>query len=301
MEYFAFGALSSALMTPFSARLALSMGAVDHPDGARKTHERPTPRLGGIALFFSVLWIGFFFLPDTPLRAAWLTGGALVCVLGVSDDVFSLSPALKLIAELFIATIPIAFGIVPRGFSFGPITFTPEAWVMKGFALLWILLLANAFNLIDGLDTLAATQAMLSLAVFASLPMAPLLGGALFGFLPYNKHSLILPQGAVGARTFLGDTGALFIGYSLALLSLGAWEWLPLFLPLLFLVPIGECVSSFLRRLLDGKNPLSADRGHLHHRLLARTRSVEATVTALALLSLSGLAAFAFLEGQRYL
>ncbi len=295
MELLYSGAVLAVLFTPLSMRLAKPLGAIDIPDGERKRHARPTPRLGGIAVFFAVLLSAFLLLPPSALRAAWLSGGALLCVLGVSDDIFSLSAPVKLAAELAIATLPVAFGVLPRGFSLGTLSFFPPIWVMNVFAVLWVLALSNAFNLIDGLDTLAATQAMLSLSAFAASGAAWLLFGALLGFLPYNKASL-LPTGPAPTRSFLGDTGALFLGYSLSLLSLDAERALSLLTPLVFLFPLGECLVSFFRRALRGKNPLSADRGHLHHILYARTRSVGKSVFLLSLLSVAGLAVYVLLR-----
>ncbi len=299
MEFLFLGSLSASLLTPLSMRLAKALGAIDRPDGERKKHAHPTPRLGGIAVFFTVFIISFFLLPPTALRAAWLSGGALLCVLGVSDDIFSLSPALKLLAEFAIATIPVAFGVVPKAFSLFSFSFSPPAWVANTFTVLWVMVLSNAFNLIDGIDTLAVTQAMLSISLFLSLPAAWLFFGALLGFLPYNKPSLHPSGGCLPTRSFLGDTGALFLGFSLSLFTLNTQETFSLFLPLLFLFPLGECVFSFLRRICKGKNPLSADRGHLHHLIYARTRSVSMTVFALALLTLVGIAAFVLLGSDQ--
>ena len=292
MSLLLLGALFCVLLTPLSMRLAYSIGAIDLPDGGRKRHSRPTPRLGGLALYLSVLLPALAFLPATPLRGAWLSGGALLCALGVSDDVFTLSPRLKLLAELAIATLPVAFGLSPEGFSaFGGV-FSLPAWVMGLYTALWVTALSNAFNLIDGLDTLAVSQAMLSLCAFLAFPEAWLLFGALIGFLPYNKLSLTLTKHPTPTRSFLGDTGALFIGYSLSLAALARSTYFSLFLPLAFLFPLGECLSSFIRRALNGKNPLSADRGHLHHILLRRTRSTLKTVLALGSISVTGLLLF---------
>lgn len=296
MELLCLGAVCAAFFTPLSMRLAKAVGAIDIPDGERKRHARPTARLGGIAVFFAVLLGALWLLPPSPLRAAWLAGGALLCVLGVSDDIFSLSPALKLAAELAIATLPVAFGVTPIGFSLFSHAFTPPVYLMNILCVLWVMALSNAFNLIDGLDTLAVSQAMLSLSLFTGRGEGLLFFGALYGFLPYNKPSLTLPLKRTGTRSFLGDTGALFLGYSLALFSLSEGARVPLLLPLAFLFPLFECASSFFRRLLRGKNPLSADRGHLHHILLEKTGSAEKTVLALSIFSLAGLAVLVLLR-----
>lgn len=284
-----FGCLASALFTPLSMRIAVRAHAIDFPDGGRKTHARPTPRLGGLAVFLSAATLSLFFLSPTPTAAAWLTGGALLCALGVSDDIFSLTPRLKMTAMVFICLLPVCFGLAPTALTLGELTLplSPPLGIL--LALLWLLLLTNAYNLIDGLDSLAASQGMVS-ALFLSLstaaPEGLLLCGALFGFLPYNRPALRWMDGKVKrvpTRTFLGDTGALFIGYSLAVLSLGAEGRFSLFLLLLFALPLYELFSSVLRRVIKGKNPFAADGDHLHHRMLKHGYSPSAAAFLLFL------------------
>lgn len=298
---FLLGCLLSVLFTPFSMSLAVKVRAVDTPDGRRKIHSSPTPRLGGAAVFLSVAIVALVFLPSTPTRDAWLTGGALLSALGVSDDVFSLSPRLKLFAMSVILLLPVCFGLAPKGLSVGTLLFPLPSLLSGLLAILWTLLLTNAFNLMDGLDGLAATQGIV-VALFlamAGIPLAALLGGALFGFLPYNRKGLSLavrPPRPLPTRSFLGDTGALLTGYTLALLSFGDGESVSLFLPLLFALPLYEVVSSFFRRLKKGKSPFAADRGHLHHRLLATGYSPAAAVLLLSLYAILFGALFLFAE-----
>ena len=276
MRYWAFllimGAALSVLFTPVSIRAAARMGALDVPDGMRHRHARPTPRLGGLALFCAILLLSLLFLPDDSTRAVWLTGGALIAALGVSDDLFRLSPRVKLLTEAAIATLPLAFGLAPRVFTLGSITFSPPDTVNKLLTLLWVLALCNAFNLIDGLDALAVSLGSvgsIALALMNGNATPLLLLGALFGFLPYNRRALtLLPRkSTLPTRTFLGDTGALFIGYSLAVLSLSPDSSFSLFTPLFFAVPLFDLIFATVRRLLQGKSPFVADRSHLHHRL----------------------------------
>ena len=288
---FLLSCLLSVLLTPFSMSLAVTVHAIDTPDGGRKIHLSPTPRLGGVAVFLSVALTALFLLPSSPTRDAWLTGGALLSALGISDDIFSLSPRLKLFAMSAILLLPVCFGLAPNSMSVGDTVF-PISPVLGGcLAFLWTLALANAFNLIDGLDGLAATQGIV-VSLFLSLsgdPLAALFGGTLFGFLPYNRTGLSLlvsPPKKIPTRSFLGDTGALFTGYSLALLSLGDGNSFSVFLPLLFALPLCETLSSFFRRLRKGKNPFSADRDHLHHRLLKAGYSPTTAVFLLFLYAL---------------
>ena len=294
MELLFLSALGSVMLTPLSMRLAHGLGAVDIPDGTRKRHAVPTPRLGGLALFLTVFVGSLLFLPQTPLRDTWLTGGALLCALGISDDIFSLSAPTKLLAEAAIATLPIAFGLAPRVFTLGALTWDIPHPLANALCLLWVLLLTNAFNLIDGIDTLCATQVLLSSAFFALFgnKESALLCGAVSGFLPYNRPADVLPMRRVRTRSFLGDTGALFLGFSLAVFSFGTNAAFPLFLPLLFAVPLFDCLFAFIRRAVQGKNPFSADNGHIHHLLLKRTHSAPKTVALLSLFSIAAIFCF---------
>ena len=287
---FVLACLTSTLLTPLSISLAVRVRAIDSPDGLRKSHARPTPRLGGLAIFLSVTLFALLFLPLTPLRGAWLSGGALLCVLGISDDVFSLSPRLKMLAMIFIALIPVCFGLAPSELVLGNKAISLPVLLSAPITLLWLLLLTNAYNLIDGLDGLAVTQgavaaAALSLAAVASDGL--LLSGALLGFLPYNRQATVFSSHRslkrIPTRSFLGDTGALFVGYSLGVLSLGAKGRLSLFLPLLFALPLYELISSVLRRIIKGRSPFAADGHHLHHRLLQNGLSRTGTVLFLLL------------------
>ncbi len=288
------GALLSTLLAPLSIRYARLLGAVDHPDGGRHLHPRPTPRLGGLALLLTALPLSLFIAQSTA-SSVWLTGGALVAALGVTDDLYPLSPLVKLSALLAVCALPAAFGLAPEVFTLGSLRFSLSHPFDNIFSLLWVLLLVNAFNLIDGADGLCATLAsvsLLSLFLTGGNPAALILFGAIIGFLPYN-----LPLKKRITRSFLGDTGALFLGYSLAVFSLEIPTF-SLATPLLFALPLFDLFRVFTLRLLRGKNPFRADRTHLHHRLAERGYShsaILALCTVYALLfSLLGLALTVF-------
>ncbi len=270
---FALGAFLTVLLTPLSMRFARVMGAIDRPDGTRHLHERPTPRLGGLALYGAAFLAAVFFLPLDGVSAAWLAGGGLLSALGVSDDLFHLSPIVKLTATVAAAAIPAAFGLSPAFLSLGGWRVSLPHPIDNLFALFWVLLLSNAYNLIDGADGLAATlggTAAASLFLTTGHGGALLLSGCAFGFLPYNRPFLSLPsKKRLPTRTFLGDTGALFLGYSLAVFSLHSAVF-PLFSALFFALPLYDLFRVFILRLFRGRNPFRADRTHLHHRLLAQ-------------------------------
>lgn len=263
------GALASVLLTPLSIRFAVRIGAIDTPDGGRHRHPMPTPRLGGLALYFAAVAAALLLLPLDETVGAWLAGGGCLAALGVTDDLYSLSPRVKAAAMCAIATLPIAFGLAPSTLSLGAAMIALPRFFSSLTVLLWVLLLTNAFNLADGSDGVAATLAVIAACLLflgGSHVSALAVAGAAIGFLPYNREALSLSSRTCGARTFLGDTGALFLGYSLAVLSLGGGSF-SLATPLLFALPLFDLFRVFFSRLLRGRSPFSADRSHLHHLL----------------------------------
>jgi UDP-GlcNAc:undecaprenyl-phosphate/decaprenyl-phosphate GlcNAc-1-phosphate transferase len=276
----------SVVATPMVRLFALRIGAISTP-GGRHVHARVVPRLGGIAL--AVAWIVpvvFLSLRDpTIVNAvhgelvqlfAVVIGGAVICAVGALDDARGVRPVYKLMAQVALASFAFACGFHIQNVQlplFG-------AFSMGVFALpvtvLWIVGVTNAVNLIDGLDGLAAGVAFfaaftsfviasLSGSVFVALMMAALMG-ALVGFLFFNFNP---------ARIFMGDSGSYFLGYVLATTALGgglqqkASTAVSLLVPVLALgVPIFDTLFSMVRRLIERRSIFSADRGHVHHRLL---------------------------------
>jgi UDP-GlcNAc:undecaprenyl-phosphate GlcNAc-1-phosphate transferase len=277
-----------------TVKAARSIGAVDIPKDARRMHVRPVPRAGGIALFFSFCICSCAFLGVfSSAGASLLSGGALLCALGLSDDVFSLSAKTKLLAQLVTCSLPLFFGIRIGELSFFSYKIPLAPALSLAFSLLWCIAITNAFNFIDGLDGLCAGVSIiisLSLALRAHLfgnaetsLFCFALGGALLGFLPHNAHP---------AKTFMGDCGSLFIGYSLSLLSLlctktadGTLSVSPLALLFIFAYPVFDLVCAVLRRLLQGKSIFSADRGHVHHKLCDRGYTHRQSVALLCTVS----------------
>lgn len=268
------GALFTTLLTPLSIRAARLLGALDLPDGVRHLHPYPTPRLGGLAPVASSVLITLAFVHLDPTVAAWLSGGILLASLGVTDDLYTLSPIPKLSAMLAICALPAAFGLAPDALSLGSLTLPLSFPLGNLFSLFWTLLLVNAWNLIDGSDGLSAVLALvggLSLYLAGGHAVALLLCGTALGFLPYNLplRTPFWQSARAKTRSFLGDTGALFLGYSLAVLSLEKKAFF-LSIPLFFALPVFDLVRVFFQRLLQRKNPFRADRSHLHHKLAAR-------------------------------
>jgi UDP-GlcNAc:undecaprenyl-phosphate GlcNAc-1-phosphate transferase len=281
----------AVLLTPVVSRLARALGAVDRPS-ERSVSSRPNiPLWGGLALaagfgvgLLLALWLGEVRPAPTHL-GGMLLGGLVILALGIWDDRFGLGATAKFAGQIVAAVIAIAAGY-QMGHLTEPITRTtfvfsePLVWLASG---LWIVGVTNALNLIDGLDGLATGVGAIICATLtvillqAGEPFGVCVGvallGGLLGFLPFN-----FPP----ARIFLGDTGSLFVGYTLALLALEGYRQVTVItfvVPLLALaVPIIDTLISILRRAGTGRSPFRADRQHIHHRLLARRGSARAAV-----------------------
>jgi UDP-GlcNAc:undecaprenyl-phosphate GlcNAc-1-phosphate transferase len=291
-------AVVSLLLTPLAIRYAGRLSAIDEPDSDRRVHEKPIPRVGGIAVAGSFLIVGvgglvlnefLHFVPPlravrTPELIALFLGVGVGALLGYLDDRLQLRARWQLIGQFVLAFIAIALGIaitrVPN--PFGGAAFPVAGGLLidvAGIAIdvgvaivttLWIVGMLNSVNFVDGLDGLSGGIALIGVTTLGivSLTGAPiqpafavmcaLMAGALLGFLRYNFHP---------ARVFIGTAGVFAVGYALAVLSvLGSAK---LAVALLVLgVPIIDTFWIIIRRTLSGRSPFSADRGHFHHRLL---------------------------------
>jgi len=289
-------------VAPAVRSFARRVGAIDSPDQIRRVHSIPTPRLGGLAIFVGFLVGVLPFCPISEPVQGILLGCILIVVTGSLDDLLSLPPWVKLLSQFAAALVAVAHGV-----SIGVVTH-PNWFVTKYVILnhlsipitvLWIVGVTNAVNLIDGLDGLAVgvsiissvTMLVVALTVGESAEAVVLLAalaGACTGFVPYNKNP---------ATLFMGDTGALLLGYLLSTVSvLGLFKMYAVVtfaVPLLALaVPLSDTIFAIIRRTLKGQNPLLPDRGHLHHRLLDLGLSQKQAVAVLyAVSAILGLAA----------
>jgi len=289
----------SIVMTPLSIQWAQRWGIIAQPS-SRKVHQKPVPSWGGIALATAVLfgtagsWAFLKTIPDHALGV--LLGLVVIVTVGTLDDRFSLSPKAKLFGQVVAAVLPTAFGLriafINNPFGEGYIFLaTWQEWLLTVF---WVVALTNALNLIDGLDGLAAGVsffASLTLAFLAAgqklFPVAAAfasIAGACIGFLPYNFHP---------ARVFMGDTGAMALGYLFAALSImGAVKSAAAF-SLFFMTgvvlayPILDTAFAIVRRWLKRRPIFSADREHLHHRLLDKGFDQRQAVLVLYALTLA--------------
>ena len=266
--------------TPVVRSFAKQVGAVDIPDNKRHIHTHPIPRMGGLAIFLGFLLSVLLFANITPQVRGILLGAILIVVVGAIDDVLNLNAWLKFCVQIVAAVIAVLSGVIINVVS-NPLLITGEQAITIGIlavpvTILWIVGVTNSVNLIDGLDGLAcgvsaiASLSMLVVSMLVSdansnvaVILAALCGGCL-GFIPYNLNP---------AKIFMGDTGALLLGYILATASvIGMFKFYAIvtfILPVLALaVPLSDTIFAFTRRILRGQSPFHADRGHFHHKLL---------------------------------
>lgn len=291
--------IASVLVTPLVKKLALKIGATDQPNN-RKVHQKVMPRLGGLAIYISFI-LGFFILmPESPYKWPIMIGSFVIVLTGILDDLTELSPKWKLIGQLLASGIIIYGGIdveyinLPFG---GQLDF---GFLSIPITVLWIVGITNAINLIDGLDGLAAGVSSIVLITISGMAMvkgdffvvslAFILLGSTLGFLLYNFHP---------AKIFMGDTGALFLGFMIAVLSLLGFKnvtFISFIVPVIILgVPISDTFFAIVRRIKK-QQPLSApDKSHLHHCLLGLGYSHRKTVLIIYAMSAGfGLAAVIF-------
>jgi len=293
------------ILTPIIRDISRSFNVVDRP-GHRKVHAYPMPRVGGIAIAiaYGISLISFSGSSGGALASSihpvWkiIPGAAIVFLIGLLDDFFSLKPIVKLLGLIVASSVVFFSGIRLGGIAEHPLAI----WLNYPLTIFWLLLTSNALNLVDGLDGLCAGMGfMATLALFTAAilhgnhPLAYVtfpLAGALLGFLCYN----VAP-----ATVFLGDSGALLIGFLLGCYGMlwteKASTLLSMLVPLLALsIPLMDVSLSVLRRFLRNQPIFSADKGHIHHRLLDRGFSPRQAVWVLYLFAALA-AAFALLAG----
>jgi UDP-GlcNAc:undecaprenyl-phosphate GlcNAc-1-phosphate transferase len=266
-------ALLAYSLTPVVRVLAYRIGAIDVPADARRMHKVPIPRLGGLAIYAAFCVTTLLFCTPSPILYTVWIGGLILCVLGTLDDVFRLHWALKLVVQFLAAGFAVAMGVVIDQINVGGQYVSLGMWSIP-LTILWIVGLTNAINFLDGLDGLACgistisccslVGVMLVMGDVVSAIITAILIGACIGFLPFNRHP---------ARIFMGDTGALFLGFTLSVISVeGVFKLhmlLSFAIPLIiFALPVFDTTFAIARRLLHKKSPFTPDRGHLHHRLI---------------------------------
>ena len=280
MKYIEVGVIAfivSYILTPYMAHVGKRQNMVDMPDH-RKIHEEAIPNLGGIVIFFGFLLSLLFVIQIEGQFRALLIGGVIILLLGVVDDIANLSPKHKFIIQMIPALIVVIYNsdLINNFIANQLKSFDLLGYLLYPILILWIVGVTNSINLIDGLDGLACGVSIISLITFFILGLRQnfetlnlvsiALAGSMLAFLRFNFYP---------AKIFLGDSGSTFTGFMLA--SVGAL-WLLnsgnaffIFIPIIILaLPIFDTLFAIWRRY-RGHHPIfQADKGHLHHRLLAR-------------------------------
>lgn len=311
---FSIAFITSFFMTPFVKALAVKFNAIDVPEDNRRVHKKPIPRLGGLAILIGFLMglicyaviIGF---TDTMIFNGQILGLILGIVViefaGIWDDIKPIRAWTKLLFQIVAAGIVVGFGV--------RVEFLSNPFVENGIidlgiwsiplTMIWIVGITNAINFIDGLDGLAAGVATISsisllfIAIYLNQPQTIVLttavAGATMGFLPFNFNP---------AKIFMGETGSAFLGFTLGTISImglvKSYTAIAIIVPLIVLgLPIFDTAFAIVRRIIHGKSPMQADRGHLHHRLVDSGLSQKQSVIILYIISaFLGLAGIVLIE-----
>ena len=287
---FAIAALAALLLTPSVRRFSRAFGLVDRPD-ARRVNLRPIPRGGGLAVVAAFVGVAIVVvvladrrvidavvIPPTVLPTelgALLIGGLVAAAIGFLDDVLQIRARWQLIGQLAVATLAVALGVQIDSIAnpVGPGTIVLRDVFAWAFTIVWIVGMINSINFIDGLDGLSSGISLIAAITLGLISLTTAVGpfgqpfiavlcfvlaGALLGFLRWNFHP---------ASIFLGTSGVMFIGYTLAVLSILGTAKVAVAL-LVLGVPIIDTFWIIVRRLANRRSPFTPDRGHVHHRLL---------------------------------
>lgn len=275
---------TSFLITPLIIKLAFKIGAVDYP-GERRVHSKAMPRIGGLSIILAFTVSFLIIAQFVEISYLLLIAALIIGLVGFLDDLYQLSPKLKLFGQSIAVVVVIFSGVTVNVLSipFSDQIYIVPTWLSISITFLWIIGITNAVNLIDGLDGLAggvsviAGATILFLAVlmgnYTVILLSIALIGSTLGFLYYNFHP---------AKIFMGDSGALFLGFILAIISLMGFKQattVSLIIPFIILgVPITDTLIAIVRRLLNKTSVTAADKNHLHHKLLEFGYSHRQTV-----------------------
>lgn len=269
-------------------------------ENKRTVHHGKISRIGGVAIYISfIVTMAFFVTADRAINGVVL-GGSIMFFAGLVDDLIDLKPIIKLLMEVIAALVLIYYGVsvdvirLPFGLviNFGIVSFL--------FTIVWVCGITNAVNLIDGLDGLAGGICVVILVTTGSIALIErrmdiekitfILAAATFGFLFYNSHP---------ASIFMGDCGALFLGFMISAISMLGFKSstiLTLALPIvLLMIPIVDTLSAILRRTLKGMKFSQADKSHIHHLLMQQFGHQKTVIIMCAMTALFGLSAFVYM------
>lgn len=295
------------LMTPVCIKIAPKIGAIDIPKDNRRMHTKPIPRFGGLAMYLGTMIAIIAVVPLDKKIIGILLGGTFIFLVGVYDDLKTISAKAKLACQIISGLIVFATG---TKIAYLHIPFTGADYfyfppvVMAVITVVWIVAITNTINLIDGLDGLAAGTSLIASMCIAysafisgnviTAVILMTLAGATLGFLPHNFNP---------AKIFMGDAGSLFLGFMLASISIETMKGTTLIVmivPLIALgLPVFDTVFAIIRRLVNKRPIMEADKGHLHHRIMARGMGQKGTVILLyAISGVLGICAVQFGQGN---
>lgn len=281
-----------ALIMPVIIKIAHHVNALDMPN-ERKVHKEPMPRMGGLAIFIGFLVGYMLFCNQTVQMNSILIGSFFIILLGVFDDIKPLTPSIKFCGQLLAAIIVVYYGnVVMQDLSaFG--LYINFGMFAKPITILFIVSIINCLNLIDGLDGLAggiSSIFFITITVISTLlgnvssldiSLTLIMIGATLGFLLYNFHP---------AKIFMGDSGSMFLGYMIAVISLLGFKNVTLtsfIVPVLILaIPILDTLFAIIRRLLKGESFAKADKEHFHHQILKMAGNQTKTVLIIYLIQI---------------
>ena len=284
----------SFLFTPFARKIAFKLNVLDFPKDDRKVHKKPIPYLGGLAIYASAVISMIIFADLDKTTISIIIGGTLIFLVGLIDDIRDVSPKFKLVVQILAALIAV-YGGAKINYITNPIPGYEVIYLEYltiPFTVLWIVGITNTINLIDGIDGLASgvagisASALMFIAAISGFDFimieCAVVAGASLGFLPYNFNP---------AKIFMGDTGALFLGYMLAVISiLGVMKIVTsatiIIMILVLGIPVFDTLFAIIRRIINKKPSMEADRGHVHHRLLAKGFSQRQAVLILYIVSI---------------
>ncbi len=283
------------VFTPLAIKIAPKVGALDIPKDDRRMHTETMPRFGGIAIYIGSMFSIVFFLYDTIDRrmVGIAVAATLILIMGIIDDIRGLSAKIKLAGQILCACILFASSVrisfVSNPWGEGIIEFP---WIISLLVtLLWIVGITNTINLIDGLDGLAAGVSFIATIVIAYIAFINLryeiamaflaLAGSCLGFLPWNFHP---------AKIFMGDGGALYLGFMIGSISvmspMKSATVIATILPIFVLaLPILDTALAIIRRVKNGRPIMEADKQHLHHKILNVGMGHKRTVLTLYCIS----------------
>lgn len=299
--------ITAYVITPYTIRFARKVGALDIPKESRKIHKKPMPRLGGLAVIagfaISVIYLLIVMTIEGTIDlfgqdqyyiklAGFFIGMIILGLFCFMDDLKNINPFIKLIGQILAAIVVTLSGIQITRVSIPFFdTIFPEQIVSIIITVIWIVGITNAINLIDGLDGLSSGVSLIScislLIIFAlngspliSILLVTALAGAILGFLPYNFNP---------AKTFLGDTGSNFLGYTLSIISIlgmaKTYTVIVIIAPLIvFAIPLLDTSLAIIRRIIKTKSlkgVFKADKEHLHHKIMKRGYSQKQAVLIL--------------------